>query len=187
MRVRLNLVGEHIGPQLDRKATKWKQLVNEASRGAAEDVVEYVVPRARQDIAQAGNFSKWAATFKGKTTEGGGNIRVTFTMGTDHPIKHWRVFEFGATIRGKPLLWIPLSFAADARGKRARDFPGKLFRVDRKAGGAPLLLGGNPATPKYFGKASVNIPKKFHLREIIRQGAKQLKLFYSNRRQGQNG
>jgi hypothetical protein len=75
-----------------------------------------------------------------------------------------------------------LSFAKDAQGVRARDYPGKLFRVDRDGGKAPLLLGGSPATPKYFGKASVRIPKKFHLRDIIREGASKLKLFYNQRR-----
>lgn len=180
MKVRINLVGERIGPQLERKGTKWKKQINDAARGAADDVVDYVVPRARQDITRAGRFSgRWSDGFKGKVTEGGGHTKVTFTMPGEPPMKYWRVFEYGATIHGKPLLWIPLSFAG-LRGMRARDYPGKLFRVNRK-GGAPLLMGGNPATPKYFGKASVTIPKKFHLRSIIREGASKLKLFYSKR------
>jgi hypothetical protein len=183
VRVRLNLAGERVGPQLERKGTKWKAQINSAARGAAEDVVEYVVPRAREDISQAGRFgSRWTQGFTGKVTEGGGNVKVSFS----EVVPYWRVFEFGAVIHGRPLLWIPLSFAKDAQGIRARDYPGKLFRVDRKAGGAPLLLGGNPATPKYFGIASVTIPKKFHLRDIIRDGARQLKLFYSARRK-ENG
>lgn len=178
MKVRLNLAGERVGPQLERNAVKWKKQINVAARGAAEDVVEYIVPRARRDIANAGKFGKrWTQGFVGKVTEGGGHIKVSFS----EAVPYWRVFEFGAVIRGRPLLWIPLSFAKDAQDVRARDYPGKLFRVDRKNGGAPLLLGGNPATPKYFGKTSVTIPKKFHLRDIIRDGAKQLKLFYSDR------
>jgi hypothetical protein len=181
VRVRLNLAGERIGPQLERNSVKWKARINDAARGAAKDVVEYVEPKARADIRGAGQFGqRWSSGFVGKVTEGGGNIRVSFSMPSEPPMRHWRVFEFGAVIRGKPLLWIPLSFAKDAQGIRARDYPGKLFRVDRKAG-APLLLGGNPATPKYFGKTQVTIPKKFHLRDIIKEGAKQLKLFYSAR------
>lgn len=186
MKVRLNLAGERIGPQLERKGTKWKRRINDAARDAADDVVDYVVPRAKQDISNAGRFgSRWSDGFQGKVTEGGGSIKVSFNMPSAPPMKHWRVFEFGAVIHGKPLLWIPLSFATDAQGIRARDYPGKLFRVDR-VGKAPLLLGGNPATPKYFGKASVTIPKKFHLRDIIRAGSKKLKLFY-NQRMKSNG
>lgn len=153
-----------------------------AERGAAADAVDYVVPRARKDISGAGRFgSRWSDGFKGKVTEGGGFIRIAFNMPSDPPMKHWRVFQFGAIIRGKPLLWIPLSFAKDAQGVRARDYPGKLFRVDRN-GKAPLLMrAGKPAQPKYFGKESVRIPKKFHLVEIIHDGAKKLKNFYNRR------
>lgn len=181
MKVNVRLVGEKLGPQFQRSSVKIKKRVNDASRGAAQDMINYVVPKARTDIGDAGKFgARWKSGFNGKMTEGGGTVRVDFTMPSEAPMKHWRVFEFGATIRGKPLLWIPLSFAKDAQGKRARDYPGKLFRVDRK-GKAPLLLGGKPATPKYFGKSSVRIPKKFHLREIIREGAKLLKQFYAAR------
>lgn len=180
MKVRVNLAGEKLGPQFQRSSASIKKRVNDATRLAVKDMVAYVEPRARQDMANAGRFgSKWI--LRGETSEGGGNIKVSFRMPTEAPMKHWRVFEYGATIHGKPLLWIPLSFAKDAQGKSAKDYPGKLFRVDRKAGGAPLLLGGKPATPKYFGKASVRIPKKFHLRDIIRDGAKKLKDFYSAR------
>lgn len=187
MKVKLNLAGERIGPQLERKSVKWKKWVNDSSREAAKDVVDYVVPLARRDISQAGHFgSRWVTGFVGKVTEGGGTVKVTFSMPNDPPMRYWRVFEFGAVIHGKPLLWIPLSFAKDANGVNARDYPGKLFRVNRKVG-APLLLGGNPATPKYFGKESVTIPKKFHLRDIIRDGSKQLKLFYSKHMKAKHG
>lgn len=182
MKVRLNLAGERFGPQLDRNSVKWKKRINIAARGAAEDVVAYVVPRAQQDIKSAGKFGqRWTKGFTGKVTEGGGHVKVSFSQA----VPYWRVFEYGAVIRGKPLLWIPLSFAKDAQGVRARDYPGKLFRVDRRAG-APLLLGGKPATPKYFGKTQVKIPKKFHLRDIVRDGSKKLKLFY-NQRMKSNG
>ena len=171
-----------MGPQLTRSAGKNVKKVLAAERGAAQDVVAYVVPKGQEDIKKAGNFgARWYEGFKGKVTEGGGNIRTAFTMPSESPMKHWRVFEHGATIHGKPLLWIPLSFAKDAQGIRARDYPGKLFRVNR-AGKAPLLLAaGKPAQPKYFGKESVRIPKKFHLVEIVRQGASKMKNFFNKR------
>jgi len=179
--VRLHLVGERIGPQLKRSAVRIKGKVHKAARGAAEEVVEYVVPRARDDISGAGRFgARWTSAFKGAVTQGGGFIKIDFTMGGKPPVKYWRVFEHGAIIKGKPMLWIPLSFAKDAQGLRARDYPGKLFRVNR-VGKAPLLATGDPFAPKYFGKESVTIPQKFHLRDIIKDGAKQLKLFYTQR------
>ena len=178
-KVRLNLAGERIGPQLSRISGKHKTRVLTAARGAADDVIDYVTTRAASDISKAGRFgTRWYLT--GGKTEGGGFIKVTFAMPSEPPMKYWRVFEYGATIHGKPMLWIPLSFASDAKGINARDYPGKLFRVNRKAG-APLLATGKPFAPKYFGKESVTIPKKFHLHDIIADGSKQLKLFYSER------
>lgn len=180
--IRVVLSGNQIGPQLKKNLSQNKIQINAAARGAGQDVVEYVVPRARSDISSAGKFgARWVTGFKGKVSQGGGHYLVSFTMPTKPPMVHWKVFEYGAVIKGKPLLWIPLSFAKDAQGIRARDYPGKLFRVNRKSGGAPLLLGGKPASPKYFGIPSVTIPKKFHLRSIIASGAKQLKLFYTQR------
>lgn len=177
MTVRIFLGGERIGPQLRRSATKNLAKVIAAERGAVQDVVEYVMPRARQDITGAGKFgTRWTAGFQATVTQGGGFIRVDFT----EKVPYWRVFQFGAIIRGKPLLAIPLSFAHDAQGVRARDYPGKLFRVNRKSG-APLLLSVSDRQPKYVLKESVKIPKKFHLLEIIRDGAKKLRGFYSAR------
>lgn len=175
--VRVYLAGEKLGPQLKRFATKTKSKMLSSARGASQDVVDHVTPLAQQDVMSAGRFSaKWAP--KGKVTEGGGFIRIAFTMSSEPPMKYWRVFEHGATIKGQPMLWIPLSFTGIK--VRARDYPGKLFRVDRKSG-APLLLGGSPASPKYFGKESVTIPKKFHLEDIIKDGAKKLGLFFTQR------
>lgn len=178
MTVRVYLTGDRVGPKLDRLGTKSKQKILRAERGAAEDVRKEVLKAGRADIKQAGHFgTRWTEGFQGKITEGGGNIRIAFT----HAVPYWRVFQYGAIIRGKPLLWIPLSFAKDAQGIRARDFPGKLFRVDRKGGKAPLLLSSADGQPKYFGKESVRIPKKFHIVEIVRDGARHLKEFYKNR------
>ena len=181
MTVRLFLAGERVGAQLARSRNKDVKRVLAAERGAASDVVEYVVPRARADIAEAGRFgSRWIDGFRGRVTEGGGFIRILFT----EKVPYWRVFQFGAVIRGKPLLFIPFSFAKDAQGVSARDYPGRLFRVTRKSDGLVMLLtttGKGTAEPKYFGKESVTIPKKFHLIEIIRDGAKRMKQFYRER------
>jgi hypothetical protein len=73
--------------------------------------------------------------------------------------------EHGLIIRGKPLLWIPLSFAADAQKVTPRRYPGTLVKVDRP-GKAPLLVksGGEP---KYHGQPSVRMPKRLNLAALI--------------------
>jgi hypothetical protein len=101
-------------------------------------------------------------------------------------------------------LWIPLSFAGVPEGMWARDYPGKLFRVERSArlpplpaktakaigpvralsaqfstaDKAPLLFSATDRKPKYFGKPYVNIPQKFHLRSIAKEEVKRLPLLF---------
>lgn len=165
-----------IGDRIARSMRANADIVREAMRQTARNLAEDIETQGRTDIKGAGNFgSRWTDGLQATVTEGGGNIRVSVTMA----VTYWTVFQFGAVIHGKPLLWIPLDFASDAKGIRARDYPGKLFRVNRKSGAAPLLMAaGSPAQPKYFGKESVTIPKKFHLLEIVQKLASQIEPAY---------
>lgn len=181
--LRVYIDDKRIGPLFQRAVTRQADRVRASARDAAQDTASEIERLGRKDIASAGKFgSRWTDGFNAEVTEGGGNIRISVT----EDVSYWRVFQFGAIIRGKPLLWIPLSFASDAQGIRARDYPGQLFRVNR-VGKAPLLLTpGKPAQVKYFGKESVTIPKKFHLTEITRATARRVREFY-NKRFKQNG
>lgn len=167
--LRITLKNEQIGARFKRSINRKGDLVRRAIRDTALDLAFDIEREVRADIRRAGKFgSRWTDGFVATPSEGGGRIRLRITM----QVPYWTVFQEGKVIEGKPLLWIPLDFATDAKGIRARDYPGQLFRVDR-AGKAPLLLAaGSPAQPKYFGKESVTIPKKFHIREIIARASK---------------
>lgn len=175
--VRVYVDTSRVGPLFQRAVSRAGDRVRAAARGAAHDVADEIETEGRADISAAGKFgSRWTDGFHADVTEGGGNVRISVT----EDVPYWRVFQDGATIHGKPLLWIPLSFAKDAQGIYARDY-GPLFRVDR-VGKAPLLLApGKPAQPKYFGKESVTIPKKFHLVEIARAAARNTKNYFKDR------
>ena len=94
----------------------------------------------------------------------------------------WKVFQFGAKIQGKPLLWIPV----DPGGPRAKDFPGRLFQVKRsKKRDVPLLMSADDRKVKYIGVKKVIIRRKFHLLKIIRDESKKLRdLFKAGMRNG---
>lgn len=181
--VRLYFDGKKVGQNFERSVTRQGARVRNAARAAAFDAGEEIKRRAAADMGAAGNFGpRWQRGLNVEITEGGGNIRIAFT----HNIPYFSVFQYGAVIRGRPLLWIPLSFAPDAKGVLARNFPGGLFYVDRsKKGKAPLLLSRQTREPKYFGKESVTIPKKFHVIEIIRDVSKNVReYFLKNFREG---
>jgi hypothetical protein len=157
--------GPPAAAQVGANLAKYKQKIRRSVDAAANKLGNSIVQKGRADIASAGQFGqRWT---QGLTSEvaNEGDARTVITI--REAVPYWRVFQDGAIIHGKPLLWIPLSFAPEAQGVSAKDFPGRLFYVERKSGGAPLLLSADDGEPKYSGHESVRIPKKFHLLEII--------------------
>lgn len=153
--------------QLDAKAEEIKQRTQKALAVATQKLADNIQQKGRDDISGAGKFgTRWTQGFTA-TVDGEGNAR---TIVLRHAVAYWRVHQYGALIRGQPLLWIPLREG----DPRARDFPGRLFRVDRKGGGAPLLMSADDKQVKYTGHESVRIPKKFHLVEIAHAETKTL-------------
>lgn len=180
--LRLVIDGKQAGAKFKRNAKRHSAGVRAAFAATALEAAETIETSGRANIASAGNFgsSRWQDGFTATVGQGNGVTKITVR----HAVSYWRIFQTGGVINGKPMLWIPLSFASDAIGVRARDYPAPLFRVDRKNGGAPLLM-AEGGKPKYFGKDSVTIPKKFRLVEICREVAATMKALYrKNRRNG---
>ena len=176
---------DRLGPKFQRATKRFGDRIRIAVRETSQEVANEIEKQGNADIADSGNFGSRWQTLKADISEGGGNIRISLS----HPLAKvgfW-VHQNGATIKGKPLLWIPLSFADDAQGIRARDFPGGLFRVDRKSGGAPLLLSIKDKEPKYSGHEQVTIPKRFHVVEIATRIMRDFKKAYNKRLKSSNG
>jgi hypothetical protein len=180
--LRIFVAGERAGPKFQRAAQGKAKLITAAMQSAAEEAGTTIETLGTLDIASApGKWgTRWTTGLHAKVSRGGGNIRIDVT----HDVPYFLVFEEGRVIRGKPMLWIPLSFASDAKGVWARDFPGRLFRVDR-VGKAPLLLSAEDKQPKYFGKEQVRIPQKFHIRKIARDVMRNFAATYKAQLQAQ--
>jgi hypothetical protein len=171
----VKIEGPPLAATLERNLARNLERVRVGMTEAANQASTEILERGRADISGAGQFgNRWTSGLTSQITEQPKTVTITVR----HAVPYWSVFQYGKTIRGKPLLWIPLSFAREAQGVRARDFPGRLFRVDRKAGGAPLLLSAADKQPKYHGQTEVTIPKKFHLVEICHDVAGQLGQLY---------
>ncbi len=174
MTLRVTFSGDQMGPKFQFGMKRHSERVGRAAAKTMLQVGQEILKRGRAQMASAGRFgsSRWQQGLKAKTQANPAGVGILETsISHDQKAKFW-IFEKGGVIKGRPLLWIPLSFAKDAQGIRAKNFPGGLFRVDRKSGGAPLLLSIQDQRPKYFGKESVRIPKKFRIREIAREVAR---------------
>jgi len=172
--------GKQLGRKFKERLQRYDEKRIRAIQAAARRAVVAIEIEGRADIRAGGNFGsdRWQMGFRAKLSY---KSRVDLSIRITHDVRYWVVFEEGRVIRGRPLLWIPLSFATDAKGIMARDYPAPLFRVDR-AGKAPLLMAsggrGVKAEAKYFGKESVTIPKKWHLREIVKTVSRKVGIYY---------
>jgi hypothetical protein len=160
----ITIVPASIKPQIDAQGEAIKQRIAKASAAAAQKLADNILQKGRDDISGAGKFgARWT---QGLTAEVSGEDNSR-TITLSHAVSYWTVFQFGAVIHGKPLLWIPFG---DSKGP----FPGRLFFVQPKSGGAPLMISADDKQPKLHGHESVTIPKKFHLVEIAQAEAKTL-------------
>jgi hypothetical protein len=174
MSIRFSIDASGLASAVRRQAEQRKTALHTAVHEAASETADAIVEAGHGDMQDAGNFGNWAAGYKATVADSTSAVTMTVTMGDPAPF-YWTIHQEGRTIQGKPMLWIPLSFAGVQKGMWARDYPGGLFRVDRKTGGAPLLLSIADRQPKYSGHESVTIPKRLHLYEIAVEGAKGLK------------
>jgi hypothetical protein len=137
--------GDRLGPVIKRDLAQTADQIRKAARAASADMAADFVRQASADVKMAGNFgSRWTEGFKTSITEGGGQIRVSVT----HQVPYFSVFQYGKKIEGKPMLWLPFSFAADAKGVWPRDYPRPLFKVIRKSDGLPILFAFTPGNKK---------------------------------------
>jgi hypothetical protein len=90
------------------------------------------------------------------------------------------VFEKGAAIGGRPLLWLPIG---DKPGVRSpRQYPGRLVSVNVR-GKPPLLFDAaqRERGPLFVGVRSATIRKRLDLRRIFELAAGKVKDFYEER------
>ena len=165
--------GDKMGRKLKVVTKNFGEKQTKAVQRVAVRVKDEIEYQGRINIRAGGNFgsSRWQQGLNAALSYAArADIRIRLT----HAVFFWKVFEKGAVIHGRPLLWIPLSFG-NAFGVRARDYPKPLFRVNRP-GKAPLLL--DDQGPQYFGKESVTIPKKWDLVGITKRISRNMGAYY---------
>ena len=182
MELRLLIDSQENQKKLKQNMDKAGRMVRTAMRQAATDASMEIMFRGAEDIAEAGNFGdRWQEALTTETTETQRTIRIETFMRGGPPVSYWKVFEMGAHITPKNpsgFLWLPFR-GAPGVDVWPRAYPGELFRARSKKG-TPLL--GDKADKqnpwRYFGLAEVTIPQKFHLRKIIADVAKELRVYY---------
>jgi hypothetical protein len=166
-----------------------------AATAAIRDAGDIAKRGGRSSIAAAGFSRKWQNALRVNIyPPQGESLRPAALV--FHKIRYAGVFEEGAVIGGKPLLWLPLSNVPVRRGRPMRPSEyvrsvGPLVSVQRP-GSPPLLFPRYRAKrsrrraadsldrkPLYIGLSAVQIAKRFDVRGAAQQAAAQLPSLYA--------
>lgn len=91
--------------------------ISEAGTAAIRAAGDLAKDRGRQSIRDAGFSKKWENTLRADAFPKRGDS-LSAAAAIYHKIPFADVFESGATIRGKPTLWIPLSTSPQKLGRQ---------------------------------------------------------------------
>ncbi len=148
----------------------------EALQQTAADIVD----EGRRNIASSGKFgANWQRDlqFRMKDTEVAGEPSLKAKAFVFHRSALAGIFEFGATIAGKPLLWIPTTPGAPPPRRSGKRLVSATVR------GTPLLFDAGDRDrhrrPLYFGVPIVNIAKKWRINEIAKEHVEKIGLLFA--------
>jgi len=157
-----------------------QRAVATAAIAALRETAANAVQEGRENIAGAGRFGpKWQQGLQYRTKDAveDGEPSLEATAIIFHKFGFAGVFEHGATIAGKPLLWIP----TQEGGPRASRSGKKLTSATVR--GQPMLFDANDKDrdrkPLYIGVPSVRIEKRFRIGEIVKEHAAKLAGLFS--------
>jgi Family of unknown function (DUF6441) len=156
--------------------------IAKAKEGAVQDAAALAVREGRANIASAGFSARWQQGLRSKfyPNKGGDPAAIVF-----HRVGFASVFERGATIGGKPILWLPVTRNLPGGVRSPRKYGRKLVSVN-VAGKPPMLFDAQDRKrgPLFFGVRTVTIRKRFDLMAIFARAAEKLREFYENRIKG---
>ena len=136
--------------------------VAKAATLAMRDTADTAKELGRASIAAGGLGSRWQKALRAEVYPRG-RFSVNAAAFIYHKIKYANIFERGGTIRGKPLLWLPLSGTPRKIGRRKfspRNFSqsvGKLYPIP---GASKPLLGARVSGKGKRKKVSLSALKK---------------------------
>jgi hypothetical protein len=181
--LRITLKGPSVGAQAKRSMAEVDRQVSLAIGMTARKTGSEIRQAVKKNIKSAGNFGpSWFNAVKVDVdpkrgpAERGATIITRFSSGRIGEMA--QAFEEGATIQGKPMLWIPLSYTGlTMPAWKFAKTSGGLFSVQRQ-GGAPLLFSKEDQKPKYFGIEAVHLRKRFNIAEAAQSVVSKIPVWY---------
>lgn len=157
--------------------------VNAALVAAMREAGDLIQKRGRGNIRSAGFTSRrWTEGLQVQVTPRDG---FNASLRVFHRVGFAGIFEEGGTIRGKPLLWVPIERNLPAA--RSGWTPRRFVRLvgplrSARSSSRPLLVGKPPGfarpVPVFAGVSSITIRKRFDIAGIVEQVGDQFEALY---------
>ena len=167
---------------LEKMLDEIQQQIDAARMGAVRDAANVAIRKGRANIASAGFPKRWqnALVYAFYPNEGKDPAALIFDK-----LPYASVFEFGATIRGRPLLWLPIEQNLPHGVHSPKQYGRQLVSVNI-AGKRPLMFDkfNRLRGPLFVGVSSVEIRKRFNLMQIFAAAAARVGKFYEKRLKG---
>jgi hypothetical protein len=156
----------------------WLKMIREKQRPVATAAVAALretaadsVQEGRTNIASSGRFGgKWISGLRYRTVDAidnSGEPSLQAKAIVFHSFGIAGVFEYGAMIAGKRLLWIPTTLGAPPAGRSGKKLISATVR------GQPVLFDASDhdrhRKPLYVGVPLARIPKKWNITEIVKE------------------
>jgi len=165
---------------------RWLQMIRDKQRpvataavAALRETAANAVQEGRSNIAGSGKFGpKWQSGLQYRTVDAvaDGEPSLQAKAIIFHKFGFAGVFEHGATIAGKPLLWIPTQEGGPAASRSGKKLVSATVR------GRPMLFDANDKNrdrkPLYIGVPSVRIPKRWRITEIVKEHAAKIAMLF---------
>lgn len=138
--------------ELEKAINDIQRPIAEAATAAVRDAAEQGKTEGRANIAAAGFSKKWQSALRADLYPKG-RVSMRPAALLRHKIPYATVFEDGATITGKPLLWLPLpTVPVGVTAKNYRKKVGEPLFTIRRPGKPPLLAARVRLTDKRAAK-----------------------------------
>lgn len=150
-----------------------------AKEAAVQEAAQLAVKEGRANVAAAGFSLRKQVKFLFYPNIGSNPAALIY-----FPMPFGYVFERGVTIKGRPLLWLPLERNLPSGIKSPSQYGKKLVSVNI-AGKPPLLFDAQNRLlgPLFVGVKSVTIRKRLNLLAIFAHAEERMKEFYEKNMQ----
>lgn len=195
---------KYVKNQFRKGTEEWQRKIAAAATAAVREAGDVAQREGRANISSSGFSARWQTGWRADmlSPKPGQEPTIDAAVLLHHRIGIASVFESGAKIQGKPLLWLPIEANLPPGRWTPRKYVQRMgpLKSINVPGRKPMLVRAKPlrrdaaskrrleraglstsekSVPLFVGVDAVSIRKRFRLIDITKRAASRLSEFYS--------